>query len=104
MTEEYDEWDELIERVAKDLTDQIRREYYMHYLNVVRTLSSPSEKLVYLYLAMFQPQTLKSTRKILGIHENTALNSFNKLITGGHAVRDEHVYWLKKKTPSTSSP
>jgi hypothetical protein len=77
---EVEDWEEaLLNRVATEFADKIRHEYYLHYITAMRTLSSPSEKLVYLYLALFQPQTLRTLRRGLGLHENTVLHALRKL-------------------------
>jgi len=99
MSEEQDDWEELIQRVAEGLTTQIRREYYQHYLHKVRTLSSPSEKLVYIYLALFQPQTLTTLKRGLALHENTVIKALRGLKEDGHIQRDEeYLWWIKQQT------
>ncbi|HIH88806.1 TPA: hypothetical protein HA344_06330 [Candidatus Bathyarchaeota archaeon] len=96
MEAEQDNWDELINRVAEGLTEQIRREYYQHYLHIARNLSSPSEKLVYIYLALFQPQTLSTLRRGLGLHENTVIKALRSLREKDRIQRDdEYLWWIK---------
>ena len=91
---EAEDWEKaLLDHVAAELADKIRHEYYIPYIITMRTLSSPSEKLIYLYLTLFQPQTLRTLRRGLGLHENTVLKALRRLKDGGHIERDDEFFW-----------
>jgi hypothetical protein len=91
---EAKDWEKaLLDQVATQFADKVRHEYYIPYIATMRTLSSPSEKLVYLYLALFQPQTLRTLRRGLGLHENTVIKALRRLKEGGHIERDDEFFW-----------
>jgi len=101
MVEEWEE--ELLNQVAAELADKIRGEYYLHYITAMRTLSAPSEKLIYLYLAFFQPQTFSTLRRGLGLHENTVLKALRTLKEGNYIERDDEFFWWVIQKPVSTS-
>jgi hypothetical protein len=54
--------DDVTRRIVDGVVASIRREYFMGYVGRMREIGASSEKLVYIYLALFQPQTSLSMR------------------------------------------
>jgi DNA-binding MarR family transcriptional regulator len=79
--------------VAEELATRIKRRYYMEYVDVVRKVAKPAEKLLYLYIALFQPQTFSTLRRGLGLHENTIVRALKALSKEGHITQDERYFW-----------
>jgi hypothetical protein len=76
----FDGWDDLVKGIVEGVVSSIRREYYMRYVGKMRELGASSEKLVYIYLALFQPQTSLSLRHGQASQEylSEALNSLRQ--------------------------
>lgn len=88
-------WEDVQERLALELARSVRRELYLPYVECLKRLRAPSAKLVYLYLALFQPQSFSGLRRGLGLHENTVLKALRGLQEDGLAVRDgEFLWWV----------
>ena len=92
-----DDWDEVFRRVSSHLVDRIQREYYMRIIGDMRNLDTASEKLIYLYLALFQPQSFSSLRRGLGLHRNTVQSTLHSLKTRGVLTRDDRFFWWIKR-------
>jgi predicted transcriptional regulator len=61
----------------------------------MRTLKSPSEKLIYLYLFFSQPQSFMSIRRGLRLSSKTVAKSLKKLRELGYVKQDlNFLYWL----------
>jgi hypothetical protein len=71
----------------------IRREYFMGYVGKMREIGASSEKLVYIYLALFQPQTSLSIRHGTGLHRNTLSDALSHLREEGYVRLDEGSLW-----------
>lgn len=83
MEEVYDGWDDVTQRIVEGVVSSIRREYFMGYISKIREIGASSEKLVYIYLAFFQPQVALSIRRGTGLNRNTlrdALDSRARLL------------------------
>jgi len=65
----------------------------MEYVDVVRKVARPTEKLLYLYIALFQPQTFSTLRRGLDLHENTIVRALKSLSEDGHITQDERYFW-----------
>ena len=68
----------------------------MGYVGRMREIGASSEKLVYIYLALFQPQTSLSIRHGTGLHRNTLSDALNSLRKAGYVVLDEGSLWWTK--------
>ena len=76
-------WDDVTRRIVDDAVASIRREYFMGYVDRMREIGASSEKLVYIYLALFQPQTSLFIRHGTGRHRNTLSDALCALrVTG----------------------
>jgi hypothetical protein len=62
-------WDDVTQRIVEGVVSSIRRKYFMGYVGRIREIGASSEKLVYIYLALFQPQTAVSIRYGTGLHK-----------------------------------
>jgi DNA-binding MarR family transcriptional regulator len=96
LGEEPDDWEEFFRRVAEELADKIRREHYLPYVNTLRGLKTPADKLIYLFLALFQPQTFMTIKRALGLHPNTMNRALNRLEEGDHIMQDDEYFWWVK--------
>jgi hypothetical protein len=82
-------WDDITRRIVDGVVASIRREYFMGYVSRMRELGASSEKLVYMYLALFQPQTILSIRYGTGLHRNTVSDALGQLVENEYVVEDE---------------
>ena len=58
-------------------------------------MGASSEKLVYLYLVLSQPQTFTSIRRALSISRDTVDRTLKKLLEAGFVFLDDYyLYWL----------
>ena len=71
MEDGFEGWDEVVRGIVDGLVEAVRREYYMTYIGRLRDIGAPSEKVVYVYLAFFQPQVALSIRRGTGLNRNT---------------------------------
>jgi len=93
--EDYGDWERFVERLARDLASALRRRIYGPHMERVRRLGSPSEKLVYLYLVLAQPQSYTTTRRTLDISDDTVARDFQILMGKGFIERDRRfLYWV----------
>jgi hypothetical protein len=92
------EWEEFVERLARDLAPALRRRMYQVEFERMRRLGPPSEKLVYLYLVQSQPQSFTTMRKGLGIGKKTLARALRSL-RGWRlvALDDRFLYWAEEK-------
>ncbi len=49
--------DDVTQRIVLGVVSSVRRKYFMGYVSRMREIGASPEKLVYIYLALFQPQT-----------------------------------------------
>jgi DNA-binding transcriptional ArsR family regulator len=93
--DETEDWDRLLELLSRELVLRIRMEYYSRYFSVLKSLSTPAQKLVYLYIVLFQPQTFTSIMRMLRLNERTVMKALSSLEGGGHICKDEAFWWVK---------
>jgi hypothetical protein len=94
MLEDVDEgWDDVTRGIVDGVVASIRREYFMGYVGRMRKIGASSEKLVYIYLALFQPQTSLSLRHGTGLHRNTLSDALNHLRETGYVQLDDGALW-----------
>ena len=91
-----DEWEEFVERLARDLAPALLRQLYGPYLERLRLLGSSSEKLVYLYLLLAQPQSFMTLRRGLGMAEKTLARVLGRLRDREYIIMDR--YFLYRVT------
>ncbi len=91
-----DLWQDVYRRVADDLSTKIMRRYYEGLVEETRKQPTPAEKLVYLYLALFQPQTFATLRKGLDMYETSLARALKSLKERGAIVRgDDYFWWIR---------
>jgi DNA-binding HxlR family transcriptional regulator len=93
VDEGFDGWDEVVDRIVEGVVSSIRREYYIGIIGRMRELGASSEKLIYVYLALFQPQTSLSLRRGTGLHRNTLSEALSSLQRAGYIRIDEGALW-----------
>jgi len=91
-----DEWEEFVERLARDLAPALLRQLYGPYLERLRFLGSSSEKLVYLYLLLAQPQSFMTLRRGLEMAEKTLARVLSRLRERRYIIVDR--YFLYRVT------
>lgn len=64
-------------------------------LRNVRALGSNTEKLVYIFLCISQPQTFSGIRRTLGVSKATLPRTLRKLIEKGLVAEENFLYWVK---------
>jgi DNA-binding transcriptional ArsR family regulator len=90
-----DDWEGLVEELSRDLVASVRMRLYWPHIIRVRGLGPPSEKLVYLYLLLSQPQTFTSIRRALSISRDTVNRALSRLLEAGFVFLDNrYLYWL----------
>ena len=81
-----------------------RARLYGFHLVRVRMLRAPSEKLVYLYLILAQPQSFTGIRKGLGLAMRTVDRALRRLRASGCVRQDEvYLYWVAEAVSGDSS-
>jgi len=93
LENEDEGWDDVTRRIVDGVVASIRREYFMGYVGRMREIGASSEKLVYIYLALFQPQTSLSIRHGTGLHRNTLSDALSSLQKAGYVMLDEGALW-----------
>jgi len=92
------EWEEFVERLARDLAPALRRRLYQTQFERMLKLGPPSEKLVYLYLVQSQPQSFSTMRRGLGISKKTLARAIRTLRRWRFVVLDERfLYWTEER-------
>lgn len=86
-------WDDVTRSIVDGVVASIRREYFMGYIGKMREIGASSEKLVYIYLALFQPQTSLSIRHGTGLHRNTLSDALSRLREEGYVRLDDGALW-----------
>jgi len=74
------EWEELGEAIAREIIPFLQRGLYGAHLDRIRNMKAPSEKLVYLYLLLAQPQSFTTTRQALSLGERTVDRALRRLL------------------------
>jgi len=92
-----DEWDEFVETLAGELASFLRGKLYDIPLSRIRMLRTPSEKLVYLYLVLAEPQSFTGIRRSLGLAVKTVDKALKRLRTSGCVMQDDvYLYWVAR--------
>lgn len=96
--EGYDpEWESLVEGLARDLGPALLRRVLGPHLDRIGDLNAPSEKLVYLYLLVTQPQSFTTLRRGLDISRDTLSRTLGCLSGIGVITRDTRfLYWISE--------
>ena len=90
-----DDWDNFVETVARDLVSALMRRLYDVHLSRIRVLGAPSEKLVYLFLVLAEPQSFTGIRRSLGLAVKTVDRALGRLRDSGCVMQDEvYLYWV----------
>ena len=90
------EWEEFVERLARDLAPALRRRMYRAQFERMLGLRSSSEKLVYFYLVESQPQSFTTLRKGLGLGKTTLSRVLKSLMRWRFVILDERfLYWTE---------
>jgi DNA-binding MarR family transcriptional regulator len=89
------EWEEFVERLTRNLVPALRRRLYMAQLERLGGLGPPSEKLVYLYLALSGPQSFTTIRRGLALSIKTIDRAIRSLRDRGFIAQNErYLYWI----------
>ncbi len=92
-----DDWDNFVETVARELVSALMRRLYYVHLGRIRVLGVPSEKLVYLYLVLAEPQSFTSIRRSLGLVVKTVDRALRRLRSRGYVAQDSvFLYWVER--------
>ena len=92
------EWEEIVERLARDLAPALRRRMYRAQFERMLGLRSSSEKLVYFYLVESQPQSFTTMRKSLGLGKATLSRALESLRRWRLVALDERfLYWTEQQ-------
>ena len=90
------EWEEFLESLVRDLTPALKRRLYMAKLERLRGLGPPSDKLVYLYLVVAEPQSFVGIWRGLSLSVKTVDRALRRLKEGGYVVQDRtYLYWVE---------
>jgi len=91
------EWEGFVEELVSDLASGLRRRLYRVHVNRLRGLGAPSEKLVYIYLVLAEPQSFSTARRSLGIGKATLSRALVKLRGLEYVELDDfYLYWVKE--------
>jgi len=84
-------WEELVE----ELSSALRFRRYHEHIGRLGSQGAPSEKLVYLFLALSQPQGFTAIRRALVLSRKTVDVALRRLIDRRHVLVDErYLYWV----------
>jgi len=90
----HDEWERLVDELAGELASDLRRHLYRGHLERIRKLTAWSDRFLYLYLLLFQPQSFTSLVRGLNLPRRTAARSLGRLREKGLITLDERgLYW-----------
>ena len=90
-----DDWDNFVETLAGELVSALMRRLYDFHLGRIRVLGAPSEKLVYLFLVLAEPQSFTSIRRSLGLAVKTVDRALRRLKASGCVMQDDvYLYWV----------
>ena len=89
------EWSRLVEGLADDLQDALWIRHYGDHVDRVRSLSTPSEKLVYFFLVESEPQSFTTVRCSLSLSSRTVDKALRRLLARGYVFLEEkYLYWV----------
>jgi hypothetical protein len=81
--------DELVSEVALELAKEVKRFIYpMECFSQMSALNNSTDKLVYIYVWLTQPQTFASVRRSLNLSKATLARSLRRLEQKGLIVRE----------------
>ena len=90
-----DDWDNFVDVLARDLVSALMRRLYDFHLGRIRVLGAPSEKLVYLFLVLSEPQSFTGIRRSLGLAVKTVDRALGRLRDSGCVMQDDvYLYWV----------
>ena len=90
-----DEASVLVERLADELHAALWIRRYSIHMDRVRSLSRPSEKLIYLFLVHSEPQSFTTIRRALSLSNSAVDEALKRLLSRGYVVLDEaYLYWV----------
>lgn len=89
------DWDQFVDELARELVPALVRRLYGFHLVRVRMLRAPSEKLIYLYLVLAEPQSFTGIRRGLGLAMRTVDRALRRLRASGCVRQDDvYLYWV----------
>jgi len=92
-----EDWEGFVEGLARELASALRRRLYGAHLERIQGMGPPSEKLVYLYLLLTQPQSFTTIRRGLFLGVKTVDRALRRLRGRGYIVQDKKfLYWIKE--------
>jgi hypothetical protein len=94
------EWEELGEAIAREIIPFLQRGLYGAHLDRIRNLKAPSEKLIYLYLLLAQPQSFTTIRRALSLGEPTVDRSLKRLLEKECVLLDDRYLYTLAPTQS----
>jgi DNA-binding MarR family transcriptional regulator len=85
-----------VDALARDLVSALMRKLYAFHLGRIRVLRAPSEKLVYLFLVLAEPQSFTGIRRSLGLAVKTVDRALRRLRDSGCVMQDDiYLYWVE---------
>jgi len=88
-----------LEAVADELQATLWIRRYGGHMDRLRSLSRPSEKLVYFFLVQSEPQSFTSIRRALSLSNTAVDGALKRLLERGYIVLDEtYLYWVSSET------
>jgi len=94
---EWVEWEEFVERLARNLAPALSRRLRRTRLERLSWLGPPSEKLVYIYLASTEPQSFTTIRRGLDLSSRTVDKALRSLRDRGLISLDSRfLYWTRE--------
>lgn len=89
------ELNRLVEGLADELQTALWIRRYGEHMERLRSLSRPSEKLIYLFLVQSEPQSFTTIRRSLSLSSGTVDRAVRRLLELGCVVLDEaYLYWV----------
>jgi DNA-binding MarR family transcriptional regulator len=86
-----------VDVLARDLVSALMRKLYAFHLGRIRVLRAPSEKLVYLYLVLAEPQSFTTIRRGLSLGRRTVDRALRRLRGRGYVSQDSvFLYWIER--------
>jgi DNA-binding MarR family transcriptional regulator len=85
----------IVEILADELQGTLWIRRYGDHMERLRSLPRPSEKLVYLFLVLSQPQSFTTVLRSLSLSSSTIDRALRRLLDRGYLVLDETtLYWV----------
>ena len=96
LTSKDSSLEELLEFLLDSVAKHFKKVLYPRkYFDRLRQLDTSSEKLIYLFLLVAQPQTFSSTHKLLSLSQDTVASALNALLKRQFVAQDEtFLYWI----------